>query len=88
MLPAWLATHRAAGRLAVNDDAVAAASAVVLGSLALRSSPRGDPASLDLGALGLAHQGDQLRIALAQLDDHHLIVVAEGSGCGYKLRCQ
>jgi hypothetical protein len=87
MLPAWLATHRAVRRLTVKDDAVAAASAVVLGSLALPASPRRDPASLDLGVLGLAHQCDQLRIALAHLDQQ-LIVVAEGSGCGYKLRCQ
>ena len=49
MLPACLATHRAARRLPVNDDAVAAGSAAVLGPLAL-------PASRDLGVLGLAHQ--------------------------------
>jgi hypothetical protein len=34
MLPACLATHRAARRLPVNDDAVAADSAAVLGPLA------------------------------------------------------
>jgi hypothetical protein len=48
-------------------------------------------ASVDLGVLGLAHQGD--RIALAQLDHYHLIhqhpiVVAASSGCGYRRRCQ
>lgn len=35
MLPASLATHQAARRLLVNDDAVAAGSAAVLGPLAL-----------------------------------------------------
>ena len=70
MLPASLATHRAARRSPVNDDAVAAGSAVVLG-------PRARPASRDLGVLDLAQQGDRLRIALAQLDDRQLIAVAE-----------
>jgi hypothetical protein len=84
--PAWLATHRAARRLPVHDDAVAAASAAVLGPLAPPASPRHDQAALDLGVLGLAQQGDQLRIALAQIDDRHLIAVDEGNGCG--LRCQ
>jgi len=68
MLPASLATHRATRRSSVDDDAVAAGSAVVLGPLAL-------PASRDLGVPGLRHQGDQLRIALAQLDDRDLLAV-------------
>src|SRR5881392_2868378 len=79
MLPAWLATHRAARRLTVNDDAAAAAGAAVLGPLALPVSPRRDHASLELGVLGLAHQGAQLRIALAQRDDQRLIAIDEGS---------
>ena len=70
MLPASFATHRAARRSPVHDDAVAAGSAVVLG-------PRARPASRDLGVLDLAQQGDRLRIALAQLDDRQLIAVAE-----------
>ena len=88
MLPACLATHRAARRPLVNDDAVAAGSAAVLGPLALPAWPRRDHASLDLGVLGLAPQGDQLRIALARLDDQHPIAVDEGSGCGCGPRCQ
>jgi len=79
MLPAWLATHRAARGLPVNNDPVAAGSAAVLGPLAL-------PASRDLGALGRAHQGNQLRIALGQLDAQRLIAVDESSGC--RLRCE
>src|SRR6266508_4046504 len=43
MLPAWLATHRAVRRLPVNDDAVAAGSAAVLGPLALPASPSRRP---------------------------------------------
>ena len=88
MLPACLATHRAARRLPVNDDAAAADSAAVLGPLALPAWPRRDHASLDLGVLGLAPQGDQLRIALAWRDDQHPIEVDEGSGCGCRPRCQ
>jgi hypothetical protein len=68
--------------LPVNDDAVAADSAAVLGPLAPPASANRDHASLDLGVLGLAPQGDQLRIALARLDDQHPLAVAEGSGCG------
>ena len=60
MLPACLATHRAARRSPVNDDAIAAESAAVLGRFALPASPRGDHVSLDLGVLGLAQLGDQL----------------------------
>jgi hypothetical protein len=53
--------------LPVNDDAVAAGGAAVLGPLALPAAT-----SRDLGVLGLAHQGDQLQIALAPLDDRDL----------------
>jgi hypothetical protein len=88
MLPACLATHRADRRLPVNDDAAAAESTAVLCPFALPASPRGDHVSLDLGVLGLAHQGDQLRIALARFDDQHPIAVDEASGGGCRLRCQ
>ena len=88
MLPACLATHRTSRRLPVNDDAVAAESAAVLCPFALPASPRGDHVSLDLGVLGLAHQGDQLRIALAQFDDQHPIAVDGASRGGCRLRCR
>jgi hypothetical protein len=70
MLPACLATHRAARKSPVSNDAVAASSAAVLGPLALPASPSRDRACLELGVLRRAHQGDrlgdQLRILLAQ----------------------
>ena len=73
MLPASLATHRAARRSPVNDDAVATSNAAVLGPLA-------PPASREFGVLGLRHQGNKLRIALARLDDRDLIAVDQCSG--------
>jgi hypothetical protein len=82
MLPTCLATHRAAQRSPVHDDAVAAGSAAVLGPLALPASPRRDHASLDLGVLRLAHQGDQLRIVLAQLNDQPLIAIDSATAAG------
>ena len=88
MLPACLATHQAAWRLLVNDNAVAAGSAAVLGPRALPASPSHGHTSLDLGVVGLAHQGGQFRIALARLDDQRLIAVDQGSRSGCRLKCQ
>src|SRR5439155_25076318 len=69
MLPACLATHRAARSLPVNDDPVAAGRAAILGPLAPPASPRRSHPSL----------------ALARLDDQHLLAIAVGSGgCGYR----
>ena len=86
MLPACLATHRAARRLPVNDDAVAAGSAAVLGPLALPASqPR--PSSLELGVLGLAHQATSFgspRATRRSASDRR----RSGQRGGCRLRCQ
>jgi hypothetical protein len=79
MLPAWLATHRAARRSLVNDDAVAAGSAEVLGPLARPASPRRDHASLDFEVLARTNQGDPSGSPFRQFDGRHLIAVDEGS---------